>query len=62
MLRALQMVSIDHRDELLKEYVDFWAKELSRSGGVKFDEQTLRDSFIRKMKLIPAPVPANPSR
>jgi protein involved in polysaccharide export with SLBB domain len=62
MLRALQMVSIDHRDELLKEYVDFWAKELSRSGGVKFDEQTLRDAFIRKMKLIPAPVPANPSR
>jgi protein involved in polysaccharide export with SLBB domain len=62
MLRALQMVSIDHRDELLKEYVDFWAKELSRSSGVKFDEQTLRDAFIRKMKLIPAPVPANPSR
>ncbi len=62
MLRALQMVSIDHRDELLKEYIEFWAKELSRATGVKFDEQTLRDAFIRRMKLTPAPVPANPSR
>jgi hypothetical protein len=61
MLRALQLVSVDHRDELLKEYVDFWTKELSRSTGVKFDEQTLRDAFIRKMKLTPAPVSANPA-
>ncbi len=60
MLRALQLVSVDHRDELLKEYVDFWAKELFRSTGEKFDEQTLRDAFIRKMKLTPAPVSANP--
>ncbi len=60
MLRALQLVSVDHRDELLKEYVNFWAKELFRSTGVKFDEQTLQDAFIRKMKLTPAPVPANP--
>ncbi len=62
MLRALQMVSIDKRDELLKEYVDFWSKALANPDGVKFDDQTLRDAFIRKMKLIPAPVPAASSR
>jgi len=39
----------------LKEYVDFWATELSRPGGVKFDEQTLRKAFDRKTKLPPAP-------
>ncbi len=60
MLRLLQLVSVDHRDELLKEYIDFWAKEIFRSTGVKFDEQSMRDAFIRKMKLTPAPVPANP--
>ena len=61
MLRALQFVSVDHRDELLKEYVDFWAKELARTSGVKFDEQTMRDAFIRKMKLTPAPATGGPS-
>ncbi len=61
MLRALQFASVDQRDELLKEYVDFWAKALSQSSGEKFDEQTLRDAFIRKMKLTPPPVPANPA-
>ena len=61
-LRALQLVSVDHRDELLKEYVDFWAKELFRSTGEKFDEQTLRDAFIRKMKLTPAARTRQPRR
>ncbi len=61
MLRALQLVSVDKRDELLREYVDFWAKALSHHDGVKFDEQTLREAFIRKMKLIPAPVTTTPA-
>jgi len=55
-LRALQLATVENRDELLKEYVDFWAKELARPGGVKFDEQTLREAFIRRMKLTPAPL------
>jgi protein involved in polysaccharide export with SLBB domain len=58
--RALQFASVDHRDELLKEYVDFWMKALAGPGGVKFDEQTMREAFIRKMKLTPAPVTDNP--
>ena len=45
MLRALQLVSIDKRDDLLKEYVDFWSKALANPDGVKFDDQTLRDAF-----------------
>jgi protein involved in polysaccharide export with SLBB domain len=61
MLRSLQFVSSADRNELLKEYVDFWAKELARPGGVKFDEQTLRDAFIRKMNLPPHPSAPPPS-
>jgi protein involved in polysaccharide export with SLBB domain len=56
MLRTLQSATAADRNELLNEYVDFWAKELARPGGVKFDEQTLREALIRRMKL-----PSNPS-
>jgi hypothetical protein len=63
MLRSLQFASAADRNELLKEYVDFWAKELARPGGLKFDEQTLREAFTRKMKLPPNPsVPPPASR
>jgi hypothetical protein len=61
MLRALQFATADKRDELLKEYVDFWSKALSNPGGVKFDEQALRDALIPKVKLTPAPVPTTPA-
>jgi protein involved in polysaccharide export with SLBB domain len=61
LLRVLQFVSSDRRDELLKEYVDFWTREMSRSGGEKFDEQTVRDAFIRKMKLTPPREPSSKS-
>ena len=58
MLRALQFAGGDSRDELMKELVDFWAKELAREGDLKFDEQTLRDALLRKLKLTPrAPTP-----
>jgi protein involved in polysaccharide export with SLBB domain len=60
LLRALQFVATDKRDALLKEYVDFWAKELSRPDGLKFDEQTLRDAFIRRMKITPPPLTPAP--
>jgi protein involved in polysaccharide export with SLBB domain len=60
-LRAIQNATADNREELLKEFVDFWAKELSRPDGIKFDEQTLRDALLRKMKLTPAPLQATPA-
>ena len=61
MLRYLQFVTAENREELLKEFVDFWARETSRPGGVKFDEQTLREAFLRKMKLTPAPLQTAPA-
>jgi protein involved in polysaccharide export with SLBB domain len=61
MLRAVQSATADHREELLKEFVDFWANELSRPDGVKFDEQALREAFQRKMKLTPPPVQPAPA-
>jgi len=61
MLRALQFATADNREELLKEFVDFWTKELARPGGIKFDEQTLRDALTRKMKLTPAPLQTTPA-
>jgi protein involved in polysaccharide export with SLBB domain len=60
LLRAMQNATLANRDALLKEFVDFWTKELARPGGVKLDEQTLREAFIRKMNLPPAPV-VNPA-
>jgi protein involved in polysaccharide export with SLBB domain len=59
-LRYLQFVTTDNREELLKEIVDFWAKELSRPGGIKFDEETLRGALMRKTKLTPAPLQTAP--
>jgi protein involved in polysaccharide export with SLBB domain len=61
MLRALQLATADKHDQLLKEFVDFWAKELSLPGGIKFDEQTLREAFMRKMKVTPAPLTPPPA-
>ncbi|HKI17327.1 MAG TPA: SLBB domain-containing protein, partial [Isosphaeraceae bacterium] len=56
MLRSLQLAAGDSRDEMLKELVDFWAKELSRDGDLKLDEQALRNALIRKLKFAPAPI------
>ncbi len=56
MLRALQLAGGDSRDELLKELVDFWTKELSRGANGKLDEQELRDALIRKLRVTPAPI------
>jgi protein involved in polysaccharide export with SLBB domain len=55
LLRSIQATTSNHRDELMKEFVDFWAKELSRPDGVKFDEKTLREAILRKTKLMPPP-------
>ncbi len=45
-------------DEVWKELVDFWAKELSRKGDLKFDEETLREALLQKLKPVPPPGPA----
>jgi protein involved in polysaccharide export with SLBB domain len=60
-LRSLQSATASNRDELLKEYVDFWTKAIFENKDLKFDEQTLREAFVRKVKLAPASVPGVPS-
>lgn len=59
MLRALQLAGGDSRDELLKELVDFWSKELSRGANSKLDDQELRNALIRKLRVTPAPIGAD---
>ena len=61
LLRSLQSVTGDHREELLKELVNFWAKTLSRPGDLQFNEQTLRDALIPKTKLTPPPAQTPPA-
>jgi polysaccharide export outer membrane protein len=56
MLRALQLAGGDSRDELLKELVDFWSRELARGGHGKIDDQELRNALIRKLRVTPPPI------
>jgi polysaccharide biosynthesis/export protein len=58
MLRATQTASPDHADELYKELLDFWLKQLSSRGELKFDEQKLREALSRQRKLTPPAAPA----
>ncbi len=60
-LRALQFATAGDRNQLLREYVDFFAKEWSKSSGGQVDEQTIRDAFTRKMNLPPNPEALAPS-
>jgi polysaccharide biosynthesis/export protein len=52
-LRAIDALSPEQRNKLMREYVDFWAKRLSRPGGVKLDEKTLREALIRRLQIKP---------
>jgi protein involved in polysaccharide export with SLBB domain len=56
MLKAVGALTPEQSDRVLKDLVDFWAKEVSRKGDLKFDEQTLREILQRHLK----PAPANP--
>ena len=60
-LRAAQLASPDHADELYNELLDFWLKQLASRGELKFDEQTLREALMRKLKT-PAPATTRPAR
>ncbi len=56
-IRAVQTINQADTDEIMKELVDFWAKEISRKGDVKLDEATLREALLQKRKAAPAPEP-----
>ncbi len=53
MLKSLRTLTPAEGDEVLKDLVDFWAKEVSRKGELKFDEQTLRELLLRQLKKAP---------
>jgi protein involved in polysaccharide export with SLBB domain len=55
MLRAVQLADQANSGQILKDLVDFWAKEVSRKDDLNFDEQTLRDALLEKLK--PASTP-----
>src|SRR5262249_25132156 len=54
MLKSLGALSPERSDEVLKDLVDFWAKEVSRKGELNFDEPALREILLRQVKKAPA--------
>jgi protein involved in polysaccharide export with SLBB domain len=56
-IRAVQAINPADADDVLKELVDFWAREISRKGDLKLDEATLREALLQKRKAASAPDP-----
>ena len=56
-MRAVQAVSPTASAQLWRDLVDFWAKELSRKGDLKIDEDALREALLQKRNTAPAPQP-----
>src|SRR6185312_15207803 len=54
MLKSLGALSPERSDQVLKDLVDFWAKEVARKGDIKFDEKTLREILLRELKRAPS--------
>jgi hypothetical protein len=54
LLKSIGALAPERSDEVLKDLVDFWAKEVSRKGDLHFDEQTLREVLLRQLKTAPA--------
>lgn len=50
LLKSLGVLSPEKNEQVLKDLVDFWAKEVSRKGELKFDEQTLREILLHQLK------------
>ncbi len=50
MLRTVQLVDQAKDGDMLKELVEFWAKEVARKGDLKFDENTLREALLKKLQ------------
>ncbi len=56
-IRAVQAINPADTDVVLRELVNFWAKEIARKGDLKFDEDTLREALLQKRNATPAPDP-----
>ena len=55
MLRAVQLADQANSGAILKELVDFWAKEAARNGDVTFDADKLREALLQKLKPVAIP-------
>jgi protein involved in polysaccharide export with SLBB domain len=55
MLRAIQLADQANSGAILKELVDFWAKEAARNGDVTFDPDKLREALLQKLKPVAIP-------
>ena len=53
MLKSLGALSPERSDQVLQDLVDFWAREVSRKGELKFDEQKLREILLHSLKAAP---------
>jgi protein involved in polysaccharide export with SLBB domain len=49
----------EQRDQIMKDWVDFWWKAASKTGGVELDEKTFREGLLRHLNPPPAPAEAN---
>jgi hypothetical protein len=49
----------EQRDQLMKDWVDFWWKAVSKPGGVELDEKTFREALMRHLNPPQAPADAN---
>jgi protein involved in polysaccharide export with SLBB domain len=61
MMRAVQNASPVNSAQLYRDLVEFWAREVSRKGDLKLDEQTLREFLLRELKKDPAPSQTTPT-
>jgi len=54
-IRSLQEIDPADADLIMKHLTDFWVKELSRKGDLQFDEATLREALLQRLKERAAP-------
>jgi hypothetical protein len=54
-IRSLQEIDPADADLIMKDLTDFWVKELSRKGNLQFDEATLREALLQRLKDRAAP-------
>ncbi len=61
MIQALGGMRPDEGDQMLRDLVEFWSKQLSQKGDLKFDEDTLREVLLRQLRKAPAAPGARPA-
>ena len=50
MLLAVKAVDPARSEEVVRKLVDFWAKQVSRGGDLKFDEADIRELLLQNLK------------